>query len=265
MAWARVDDGWWAHPKVVGLDLTARGLWVSVLSWSCQHKTDRVPRQIVAMCGDDGTAAAQLVAAGLWVTDGDGWAIHDWDEYQSERARKAAAGRIGGQRSGEVRRSAQDTNEADDGASHEADQGASHEADDGASHEADAKQARPGPSQPVQQAQGGRKRRAPARPLPDDWQPTDAHRQLAADLKVACDTEAAKFRDHAAANDRRQRDWDASFRTWLRRSHDFRAGQGDARGSPDTGPRLPTVGSDDWAAREAEQRAREQAILGGAA
>jgi hypothetical protein len=127
MSWARVDDGWWCHPKVLGLDLDARGLWVSALSWSCQQQTATIPDAIVRMCGDDGTAAAKLVDAGLWETAGAGYAIHDWDDYQSERAKKAAAGRLGGRKSGEARRAKQ-TGEADDGASDEAEPGASDEA-----------------------------------------------------------------------------------------------------------------------------------------
>lgn len=258
MAWARVDDGWWAHPKVLDLDLDARGLWISALSWSCQHQTDLVPRQIVLMCGDDGTAAAKLVAAGLWRETDSGWAIHDWDEYQSERARKAAAGKVGGQRSGEARRAAKQDNEADEPASSEADTSASREAGP----------TRPVPTQPDPKTKSERRkrRRAPEQPLPDGWKPTDAHQQLAAELKVDLANEAAKFADHAAANDRRQRDWDAAFRTWLRRARDYAAANGQARASPDmSGPRQPEVGSAAWAQREADQRAREQAILGGAA
>jgi len=129
MTWARVDDGWWCHPKVLGLDLDARGLWVSALSWSCQQQTSTVPLHIVRMCGDDGTAAKKLVEVGLWDENDDGtWDVHDWDDYQSESAKKAAAGRKGGKKSGESRRASKQTDEADDGASDEAEQGASREA-----------------------------------------------------------------------------------------------------------------------------------------
>lgn len=129
MTWARVDDAWWCHPKVLTLDLDARGLWVSALSWSCQQSTDQIPDAIVRMCGDDGTAAKKLVVAGLWdESDDGGWVIHDWDDYQSERAKKAAAGRKGGKKSGESRRASKQDDEADDGASHEAEPGASDEA-----------------------------------------------------------------------------------------------------------------------------------------
>lgn len=105
--WAKVDDGWWCHPKVLGLSLAARGLWISSLSWSCAQRRDTVPGSLVAMLGAQPDHAAELVAAGLWDDlDGD-FRIHDWHEYQDMplSERRAEAGRRGGQRSGEARRS----------------------------------------------------------------------------------------------------------------------------------------------------------------
>ena len=105
--WARVDDGWWCHPKVMGLGLAARGLWVSALSWSCHQRKPHVPWTLLVMVGADEAHAAELVAAGLWSADGEGWLIHDWAEYQemTTKEKRAEAGRKGGQRSGESRRS----------------------------------------------------------------------------------------------------------------------------------------------------------------
>lgn len=105
MSWARVDDGWWCHPKVLGVSLTARGLWVSALSWSCAQRRDEVPRPLLAMLGATAAEAVELVDAGLWVEVDDGYRIHDWAEYQdlTTSERRAIAGRRGGQRSGEAR------------------------------------------------------------------------------------------------------------------------------------------------------------------
>lgn len=73
-------------------------------------------------------------------------------------------------------------------------------------------------------------RRKKATALPSSWAPNDTHRRIASDLKLDVYTEAAKFSDHAEANDRRQVDWDASFRMWLRKSAEFRGSNG--RGGP---------------------------------
>lgn len=62
-------------------------------------------------------------------------------------------------------------------------------------------------------SQSGRKR--PKRALPDDWAPNDKHAELARTRGLDLHREAESFRDHAAANDRRQVDWDAAFRQWL--------------------------------------------------
>jgi len=116
MTWARVDDGWWSHPKVLGLSMAARGLWTTALSWSCTQRSDFVPASFVTMVcpnGEAGPVVGQLVESGLWEPVGDeanakqtGWRIHDWDDYQHRTLseKRADAGRKGGLASGESRR-----------------------------------------------------------------------------------------------------------------------------------------------------------------
>jgi general stress protein YciG len=101
MPWARVDDGWWCHPKVMGLDLASRGLWISAMSWSCAQRRDIVPSGFLGMVGAKQTEANALVDAGLWHPVEGGWQIHDWADYQdrSLSEKRADAGRKGGQRS----------------------------------------------------------------------------------------------------------------------------------------------------------------------
>lgn len=106
MAWAKVDDGWWCHPKVMGLSVAARGLWVSALSWSCAQRRDVVPEQFLMMVGASNIEAKELEEAGLWIAEADAWRIHDWAEYQdrSLSEKRADAGRKGGKASGVTRR-----------------------------------------------------------------------------------------------------------------------------------------------------------------
>lgn len=60
-----------------------------------------------------------------------------------------------------------------------------------------------------------------AHPLPDDWAPTEAHEELASKLRLDVNHEADVFRDHAVANGRQQKVWDAAFSMWLRNSSKF--------------------------------------------
>lgn len=120
MAWAKVDDQWFASRKVVPLTLAARGLWTTVLSWTCAQKTAHVPGHMAAfLAGDphiDGEIE-ELVAVGLWHDEGHdcgrcddpepgGWVVHDWADYQEKTTseKRAEAGAKGGRRSGETRR-----------------------------------------------------------------------------------------------------------------------------------------------------------------
>jgi hypothetical protein len=106
MAWAKIDDGWWAHPKVMVLSLAASGLWARALSWSCHQRKDVIPPRFLDMVEADTSHADELVEVGLWHPVDGGWLIHEWDQYQGQSLseKRADAGRKGGKRSGEARR-----------------------------------------------------------------------------------------------------------------------------------------------------------------
>jgi hypothetical protein len=83
---------------------------------------------------------------------------------------------------------------------------------------------------PVGPPKQKRQRKEPERPLPNDWKPNDTHGRIATEEGTDLNREAMKFRDHARANDRRQVDWDASFRKWLRSARDYGGGKRDSDG-----------------------------------
>ena len=64
-------------------------------------------------------------------------------------------------------------------------------------------------------------RRGASGPLPADWTPNDTHRTYATKNLLDVDREAFKFRNHAAANDRRQANWNAAFTTWLAKASEW--------------------------------------------
>lgn len=131
MTWFKTDDGFWRHRKVrklgrAKLTTTAQvacaGLWQLAGSWAADNESDGfVPTEQVQQWDPKLTLVARLVHVGLWhetEVDGEpGYRFHDWhdynptaDEVQDKRAKRAAAGRLGGLRSGQSRRSNSEAN-----------------------------------------------------------------------------------------------------------------------------------------------------------
>lgn len=91
MTWFKVDDGFYDHPKVLGLDVAAVGLWTLAGSYCARHLTDGVisERQIRAI-GGTRRQAEKLVAAGLWSVDEASasarrYVFNDWRDFQPTR------------------------------------------------------------------------------------------------------------------------------------------------------------------------------------
>lgn len=117
MAWLRIDDRLFLHPKWVTTPPSARGLWITALSYcGCQMSDGFVSARLLTMLGGTQEDAQALVESGLWEEAEGGYQIHDFLQYNLARedqvARqenlseaRAQAGRAGGLRSGEVRRS----------------------------------------------------------------------------------------------------------------------------------------------------------------
>lgn len=114
MAWFKVDDKLWSHPKWLETPPAARGLWITAGSWCAHHEQDGViPRSAVRFLGHTFKHASDLVRVRLWIETEAGYEFHGWAEFQptsaelqEKRAIKAAAGRAGGLASGRSRREA---------------------------------------------------------------------------------------------------------------------------------------------------------------
>lgn len=65
------------------------------------------------------------------------------------------------------------------------------------------------------------RKREPLTPLPDTWRPNANHVRQASELGLDLDFEVNQFRAQAEATDRRQARWDAAFRQWLDKAHQF--------------------------------------------
>lgn len=94
MPWVRLDDRFPSHRKVALLSDKAFRLHVSALCWASEnltegHISDRELKVISRIRGPK-TAAAELVDARLWERTPDGYLIHDYLEYNPDRARVQA-------------------------------------------------------------------------------------------------------------------------------------------------------------------------------
>lgn len=86
MAWVKLDDQFFANPKVIDLPKDAKLLYLGGLTHAAAQLTDGAltpgaVRLIAAMVDVDRSHAAALVTAGLWDVDGDNYIIHDYHSY----------------------------------------------------------------------------------------------------------------------------------------------------------------------------------------
>jgi hypothetical protein len=103
MPWVKLDDKLHGHPKASKAGLEALGLHVLAMSHCGAYGQDGhvAPEFVQEKGGAKGLKLAErLVESGLWETNGDGWLIHDWHEYNpsaddlaEQRAKRSAAGK----------------------------------------------------------------------------------------------------------------------------------------------------------------------------
>lgn len=81
MPWLRLDDGFSDHPKIIGLDDGAYRLHVDALVFCARTLTDGFVSKGALRRLPNGHLVGELVDAGLWEPDGEGWWIHDFLDY----------------------------------------------------------------------------------------------------------------------------------------------------------------------------------------
>lgn len=94
MPWVRLDDRFPSHRKVALLSDRSFRLYVSALCWASENLTEGriLDRELslVARIRGVKTAAKELEEAQLWDRIEGGWVIHDYLEYNPDRARVQA-------------------------------------------------------------------------------------------------------------------------------------------------------------------------------
>lgn len=234
MPWVRFDDDFPNHWKIEPLSDAAYRLHTTAIFWGAKQLTDGyLPENRLDLIAPRRMKrpqkyVAELVAAGVWEPVEGGWKLHDYLDYQPSKAqvkadREKSAER---QKRWRERRSSGRDNAANDGASN----GVTDDVTNAAP-------TRPDPTRtsyreehsqgegsdealfdaPPAEPKKKPSRKKPELPLPDNFAATDAMRAWAAENTpgVDIDRATAKFRNHAIANDRRQRDWLAAWRNWM--------------------------------------------------
>ena len=96
MAWFKVDDKFYTHPKALAAGLHGRAVWYTAGNWCADHLTDgHVPVGMLPLIfaltqidqADGMNAVERLVQCRLWDedTDGLGYQFHNWAKYQPSR------------------------------------------------------------------------------------------------------------------------------------------------------------------------------------
>lgn len=107
MSWAKIDDQFPDHPKILAVGPLAAWLFVCGLCYCARLLTDGfIPRGQIRRLADVDNApelADRLVECGLWEVCEGGWRIHDYLDYNPSRERtlatreaRASAGSKGG-------------------------------------------------------------------------------------------------------------------------------------------------------------------------
>lgn len=103
MAWVKLDDAFWANPKVMAVGNEAVGAYVRMLCYCGQQLTDGRIDDATTRLITKASICDRLAAAGLLARTETGWEIPDFLEFNPskvkvERIRKARseAGQKGG-------------------------------------------------------------------------------------------------------------------------------------------------------------------------
>ncbi len=216
MRHTRFELGFPRHRKVSRLSDAAYRLWSSAIDHAREQRTDGFiePADLAIIPRGGGqvgwkmSVAKELVTNGNWDEVEGGWQIHGfltWQDSRAEvdRAREKARERMNVVR-GNKSRSSEDVRANSEGTSNEVRSGTSDSPSDSDLSEEAIKSAKP-----------NRKTRAGSwRRFPADYEPTDQHRQIAAERGVDLPLELAKIRDWEFSKPRT--DPAATLRNWLR-------------------------------------------------
>jgi len=215
-AYFKVDVGYLTNPKIAALAIespTAVLLHIGSIGYCAQHLTDGVVpiALILRLTGATLDDAGMLIARELWTDQNDGNAIvHDYLEHQRSAAdaqHAEASGRKAAIARWDATRNASGMRPASEG-------GMRREKE----REKELLVAPVAAEAKTDDNDAVTSKRKPETTLSPSWAPTVAHLTFAAEKHVDLMEAVRTFRNHADTNDRRCRNWNGAFHTWLDKS-----------------------------------------------
>jgi hypothetical protein len=261
MPWAKVDDQFTDHVKVVGLSLAARGMWLCGLVYAARRSTDgfipaSIPQREAA--GEDAAPYVQeLLDAGLWDRADGGYQIHDYlkynpskDDLDAVRIARSEAGAKGAEsRWGNKPMANAMANAMANGSQTDAPYPYPIPIPVSPAHIPD--------PDPVVIADKPQKSPRKRRMVPDDWQPDDKGREFARgkgmDTDAVIDNEVTRFRDWHLSKGTLFLDIPAAWRTWCGNYREYNRSKPNGNGRGPKGP--------DFAERARQMEAAERAAM----
>lgn len=210
---ARLALDYFDHPKIGALSPAAICAHLEMIVYSRRYLTDgRIPSRVANRFGSDSLselASNDPERPSITIHDDGSLTVHDYAEYQETKDQVEARRQVNarnGKRGGRPPKSRETHPVTEPGAQSRTESEPSRKAETETETET---------THSPTESEGTRKR---ARTLPQDWQPTDRHRQIAHERGIDCDLEAEKFRDWCGATGKTYKDHDLAFNGWIRRA-----------------------------------------------
>ena len=238
MTWFKVDDGFYDHPKFLEVPNAAVGLWVKAGAWCGRHLTDGlIPAAQIKLFKGTPAQVKALTSARIWVetqteNGSKAYRFNDWNEYQPTREQKLKERADAAERQRKKRerkRPEQQEPENVTRDSHVTGARDSHESHTNLSQHPDPTRPDPTRPDPIYIEREGapepkrepeKPKRANARLLPENWEPSEKVKKDLAAQFPTYDLERIlrRFHDYWHAQPvgkAKKRDWDRTFRNWV--------------------------------------------------
>lgn len=211
----KLDNQFPDHPKVLEAGPQAAWLYVAGLCYCSRQLSDGfIPASIVSRLCDvraPKVLASRLVRVGLWVETEGGYRVHNYLDHQTSAKDVSAAREANKERQRKWRERNNNgvTNAVTNG------EVTRPETDIETETELETDIRTTSPATPSRERAATPKKRAT--PLPQNWTPDPDLRAWGSENYPKLDlyTETQKFKNHALANGRVQKDWRAAWRNWI--------------------------------------------------